>query len=321
MQQLIQCNRCGVDNNPGQQYCWNCQQALLLICSNCGTSNNLNSISCSYCYQSFHQLDETRLPFQNTINNLQQTQVLGQQKECSNSTWTWIIYIVLFVIIAILGVFLWNTSTELSKTKATLVDTQNQLDVTKQQLASTKNELDNTKSQLISTKNELDNTKGQLAIALNELQNIKGGGSGQTNEANKTLEVFLASAIGGNYDRMWNMLHPDSQRYYTDADDFASNNSVAQKNGYYLLSQYNIGSGKILTSWNGYSNAAEVKVVLIRNKNSLASLVLSWIPVIGTLESFMPSMETAKWDAHLVKVGNDWKVFCEKKPSSSSSTK
>jgi hypothetical protein len=49
MQQTVQCYRCGVQNNIGQQCCWNCQVKLPYNCPRCGSPIEPTYINCLNC--------------------------------------------------------------------------------------------------------------------------------------------------------------------------------------------------------------------------------------------------------------------------------
>jgi hypothetical protein len=119
---------------------------------------------------------------------------------------------------------------------------------------------------------------------------------------------------------MWNMLHSDSQKDYQGESDFESNNFIAQKDGLYILDEYYIASGQVLPTWGTYSDIADIQVILVRHENEIASLVLSLIPIIGQFTGLIPAAEVVTWNAHLVKVGDVWKIFCERQNSSLTSS-
>jgi hypothetical protein len=79
------------------------------------------------------------------------------------------------------------------------------------------------------------------------------------------------------------------------------------------LDSYYIGSGSLLPSWNNYSNVPEIQVALIANENPVAQFILSLIPIVNTINGMIPTTEVTSWNAHCIKVGNEWKIYCERK--------
>jgi hypothetical protein len=114
---------------------------------------------------------------------------------------------------------------------------------------------------------------------------------------------------------MWDMLHIDSQNYFSGEGDFESNNNIAPKDGLYLIDSYYIGQGQLLNTWDSYSNVVEIQVVIVSDKNVLADFILGLIPLIGDLLTSTPDTSIAVWDAHCVLVDNQWKIFCERNSS------
>ena len=198
-----------------------------------------------------------------------------------------------------------STQNELNTTKTTLANTTSQLNSANSQLSSTKTQLQSVQTQLQSTQSQLQSTQTQLTQFMNT-------DTGQVLDAKKVVDQFFSNAVSGNYLQMWNVLHPDSQKEYLGELDFESNNAVAEKDGYYLLSSYFIGEGKMLSSWKSYSNVVDIQVVVISEKNGWANLILGLIPIISDLNSMAPSTEVATWDAHCVLVNGQWQIFCER---------
>jgi hypothetical protein len=176
---------------------------------------------------------------------------------------------------------------------------------------------------LATTQNQLAVTQSQLTTAQNEITQLTDTDNGSVVPAKTVLEQFLSNAKNQNYQAMWAMLSPNCQALYSSESDFESNNIVAQKNGYYLLDSYFVGSGTILPSWQNYSNVPEIQAVLVANESStanIASTILSEvIPGFGLIDGQVPTTTITPWDAHLIEVGNNWEIYCERASGSAPS--
>ncbi len=177
-----------------------------------------------------------------------------------------------------------------------------------------------TEQELIVTQNNLKATQEELAGTLNELTILRNTDTGQVISAKVALEQFLSYAKSGNYHQMWTMLHSDSQKGYSGETDFQENNIVAPKNGLYLIENYYVAQGQILDTWESYSNVADIQVVVVSNKNMLADWVLGLIPIFGSILTSTPDTSVAVWDARLILVNGQWKIFCERNASTPAST-
>ena len=147
------------------------------------------------------------------------------------------------------------TQNELASTKSQLAVTQNELTTTKNQLATTQNQLQSSQSQVLTltnqlttSQNQLVTTQNQLATAQIQVTQLANTDNAQVITAKTTLNQFLSNAKANNYQAMWSMLSSECQALYSDESDFESNNIVAEKDGYYLLSSYYVGAGNLLST-------------------------------------------------------------------------
>ena len=227
--------------------------------------------------------------------------------------WRWILIANLVIVLGGLGYGLYDTTNLLHFTQDELNDVKTELADTKAELADTKTELADTKAELADTKTELANTQAELSKFMSTE-------TGQVLDAKTTVDQFFSYAVSSKYLEMWAILHTDSQSEYSDVSDFSSYNNIAPKNGLYLLSSYHIGQGRMLDTWQGYSNVANIKVVAVSDKNIVADLVLGLIPFFGDILTAGPDTQVAVWDAHLVSVNGQWKIFCERSSSAPNRT-
>jgi hypothetical protein len=266
-----------------------------MFCKNCGTA---------------------LIPEKQIKSPIRQTKILG----IDNRLVALVLGALLLVSI-ILGVITINTHNRLSITQIKLSNTQTQLVATQNQLSTTKNQLATTQNQLVAT-------QSQLTTAQNEITQLTDTDNGPVIPAKTVLDQFLSDATASDYQAMWAMLSPDCRALYSSESDFESNNVVAQKNGYYLLSSYYIGSASILPSWQNYSNVPEIQVVLVANESPTANIVSAIlsdiIPGLGLIDGMVPTTTVTPWDAHCMQIGNEWEIYCERSataaPTNSSAT-
>jgi hypothetical protein len=268
-----------------------------MICPKCQTFNDEGHMFCKNCGTALIGEKQLKSP-------LKQTKLLG-----IDSRLVAVAFGILLLATIILGVFSVNTHNQLNTTQIKLSKMQSQLTTAQNQLSITQNQLAVAESQLTAVQDQLTN-------AQNEITQLTDTDNGPVVPAKTVLDQFLSDAKASNYPAMWAMLSPDCQALYSNESDFESNNSVAQKNGYYLLSSYYIGSASILPSWQNYSNVPEIQVVLVANENPTANIVSTIlsdiIPGLGLIDGMVPTTTVTSWEAHLIQVGNNWEIYCER---------
>jgi hypothetical protein len=120
---------------------------------------------------------------------------------------------------------------------------------------------------------------------------ITGGCSSQTRGAKAATKTFLTLEKHNQWDKVWEMLHPDSQAAWGNQNAFEKAMNKPSAN----LISFKVGKAKIATSWThpgtqkSYSDIVEIPATLV------------YSTVWGKLERFQM--------VHTLNINGDWKFF------------
>jgi hypothetical protein len=120
---------------------------------------------------------------------------------------------------------------------------------------------------------------------------ISGGCTSPTKGARAATKTFLTYQKQNQWDKVWEMVHPDSQAAWADRNTFVKEMDKPSSN----LIRFTVGKAKTMTSWThpgtntSYSDIVEVPVTLI------------YSTLYGKMERYQM--------VHTIYIDSNWKFF------------
>jgi prefoldin subunit 5 len=219
-----------------------------------------------------------------------------------------IVCLILVAVSLTFGYLYWDTSDQLTSSKANISSLQGQLSTANNKITELETDLDMNQAEINSLNNQILSLQGEiteLETDLDRIQDIVSIVEGDAELAGISVNSFLQYAASANPDAMYYLCHPDCQaRFSNDLFIFRNRNGISTIQDSLSLSSYTLHAPQYTEEWNTYQSVFIFQADLVYEQNFLGSLVES---ILGF---YNPDDYSCSITLYCIEVSdNDWKVY------------